>query len=202
VATDDERIAAVARQAGYRAVLTSEDNLTGTDRVAEAASQVDADVYLNIQGDEPVLDVEDVRSVLEAKLERPHWIANGFCYLSESEDPASPHIPKVVTTESGRLVYMSRAALPASKDRALAPSVYKKQVCIYAYSYQELAEFKAFGRKGSLESYEDIEILRFLELGREVFMVETQGDSVAVDIPEDVGRAEQRLRALGRDACD
>jgi 3-deoxy-manno-octulosonate cytidylyltransferase (CMP-KDO synthetase) len=94
------------------------------------------------------------------------------------------------------MVYMSRRALPGFKDARNAPTHYKKQVCIYAFNRDELRAFKNFGRKSELEMCEDIEILRFLELGKKILMVETKGGSLAVDVPEDVSPVEAALKRL------
>ena len=104
------------------------------------------------------------------------------------------NIPKVITTEDNSLVYMSRNALPGFKDIVNAPVNYKKQVCIYAFTALELESFASFGRKSELESSEDIEILRFLELNKKILMVETKPGSYAVDTPGDVLVAESALR--------
>lgn len=196
VATEDERIANTVAGAGFAAVMTGGDALTGTDRVAQAAEQIDAGVYLNVQGDEPLLNPRDICSIRDAKLDHPEAVINGWCWMSGDEDPGSVNIPKVIGTESGRLVYMSRMPLPGFKDPANAPERYKKQVCIYAFSRAELESFSAFGRKSELEAREDIEILRFLEIGKQVLLVETGGGSLAVDVPADVVPVERALRKV------
>lgn len=196
VATEDSRIAEVVQAAGYQAVMTTDDALTGTDRLAQAAEQIEADIYINVQGDEPLVDPLDIIKIRDEKEKTPEYIINGFSWVSEGEDPHSVNIPKVITTENNEMIYMSRVALPGYKDEKYAPKRYKKQVCIYAFTKQELLDFKAFGRKSELEYSEDIEILRFLELGRKIRMVETKPGSLAVDIPEDVEKVEKALRAL------
>lgn len=194
VATEDERIAKVVENAGFYAVMTTDDALTGTDRLAQAAEQVEADIYLNVQGDEPLVDPADILKVRNAKLAHMSDVINGFSWVSKRENPHSPNIPKVITNERNELVYMSRVALPGFKDAKYEPEHYKKQVCIYAFTRNELAAFHAFGRKSALEMCEDIEILRFLELDKTIRMVETQPGSLAVDIPEDVAKVEAALR--------
>lgn len=194
-ATEDRRIADVVEAAGFQAVMTTDDALTGTDRLAQAAEQVEADVYINVQGDEPLVDPADILKVRDVKLANMGDVINGYSWISESEDLHSVNIPKVITNERGELVYMSRAALPAFKDPDHAPGRYKKQVCIYAFTREELRAFRGFGRKSVLEYSEDIEILRFLEMGKTIRMVETRPGSLAVDLPEDVENVE---RALGR----
>ncbi|WP_376695216.1 3-deoxy-manno-octulosonate cytidylyltransferase [Wenzhouxiangella sp. EGI_FJ10305] len=198
VATEDRRIAKVVIEAGFHAVMTSNDALTGTDRVAQAAEQVEADIYINVQGDEPLADPTDILKVRDAKLAHMDAIINGVSWVGDNEDPHSVNIPKVITNERDELVYMSRVALPGFKDAECAPSRYRKQVCIYAFTREELAAFRAFGRKSELEYAEDIEILRFFELGRTIYMVETQPGSLAVDVREDVAKVEDALRQTGQ----
>lgn len=196
VATEDQRIADVVTKAGFNAVITTDTCLTGTDRLAEAALQIKADIYINVQGDEPLVNPNDICKAIEAKRTCMDAIINGYCWISENENPTSVNIPKVITTENDRLIYMSRQALPGFKDLKCAPSRYKKQVCIYAFTADELAMFKSFGRKSELEFSEDIEILRFLEMGKTIQMYETQPGSLAVDIPEDVEPVEAALKKL------
>lgn len=198
VATDDKRIAKAVEASGFKAVITSEDALTGTDRLAEAAEQIQADIYINVQGDEPVLDPADIIKIRNKKIEMMNSVINGFCWISDQEDPASVNIPKVITTEQNKLIYMSRRALPGYKDPKKAPGKYKKQVCIYAFTKEELVSFKAFGRKSELEGCEDIEILRFLEMDKAIIMVETSGGSLAVDIEDDIAPVEEALRRMHR----
>jgi 3-deoxy-manno-octulosonate cytidylyltransferase (CMP-KDO synthetase) len=198
VATEDRRIADVVEDAGFHAVMTTDDALTGTDRLAQAAEQVDADIYINVQGDEPLVDPADILKVRDAKLIHIGDVINGFSWLSDQEDPHSVNIPKVITTEGGELVYMSRRALPGYKDSRHAPTRFKKQVCIYAFTRDELRAFHGFGRKSELEKSEDIEILRFLEMGKKIRMIETRPGSLAVDVPEDVARVEVALQSTAR----
>lgn len=199
VATDNERIAEVVRAHSFQVVMTSAQARTGTDRVWEASSQIDADIYLNVQGDEPVLDPQDIQAVLAAKEGHFEEVINGMTPLAAGEDPRNVNIPKVAAAEDGRLIYMSRLAVPGCKAGENAPAIYWKQVCIYAFNRRELEAFGCHGRKGRIEAHEDIEILRFLELGLTVRMVETHGSSFAVDVPADVPVVEAALRARGFD---
>lgn len=196
IATEDQRIFDVVQAAGFNAVMTSQDALTGTDRLAEAANLIDADIYINVQGDEPILSPADITKILEIKESNMQSIVNGFCWMAEEENPHSVNVPKVITNEVGRLIYMSRKALPGFKDERQAPLRFKKQVCIYAFTKDELLAFKNFGRKSYLESAEDIEILRFLEMDKSIVMVETTGGSLAVDVPEDVPPVEMALKRV------
>lgn len=194
IATEDKRIADIVEQAGFKTVMTSKNALTGTDRLAEAALQIDACIYINVQGDEPLVNPNDIIKVRDTKLANMSDVINGFSWISEKENPHNINIPKVITNEKDELVYMSRLALPGFKDKKCSPSRYKKQVCIYAFTKEELKMFQDFGRKSELEYSEDIEILRFIELNKTIRMVETQHGSLAVDIPEDVMKVEDALR--------
>jgi len=196
VATESEQIADVVEAAGFASLMTSSTALTGTDRLAEAAAQIDYDIYINVQGDEPMIDPADILRCRDAKAAQMDVIVNGFTWIGDDEDPANVNIPKVIADESGGMVYMSRQPLPGSKTAETAPKRYMKQVCIYCFTAEELAAFAGFGRKSYLEACEDIEILRFLELGRRVQMVEARPGSLAVDTPGDVAIVEAAMREL------
>jgi 3-deoxy-manno-octulosonate cytidylyltransferase (CMP-KDO synthetase) len=174
--------------------MTSTSALTGTDRLAEAAEQIEADIFINVQGDEPLVNPADILNIGHAKANSMDVVVNGYSLVSDQENPENVNIPKVITNERDELVYMSRVALPGYKDPKNAPERYKKQVCIYAFTGEELNAFRQFGRKSELERCEDIEILRFLELGKRILMIETQPGSLAVDVPEDVAGVELALK--------
>jgi 3-deoxy-manno-octulosonate cytidylyltransferase (CMP-KDO synthetase) len=195
VATEDTGIADAVRAAGFSALMTSSDALTGTDRLAEAAGMVDYDIYVNVQGDEPLVAPEDIRRCIALKTEQPESIVNGYCLIGPGEDPENVNIPKVIATEGGMMVYMSRKPLPGCKESKNAPKQYMKQVCIYGFSREELDAYASFGRKSRLETSEDIEILRFLELGRPILMYECSPGSLSVDVPADVPIVEAALLA-------
>lgn len=196
IATDDDRIKNVVTQIGYNAVMTSDQCLTGTDRLAEVALKIDADIYINVQGDEPLVDFEDIKKIIDVKKKYPSEVINGYAAIGEREDLSSVNIPKVIFTEDKRLVYMSRQALPGFKEQRNAPSEYYKQVCIYAFNREELLAYGKFGRKSMLEQAEDIEIIRFLEWGQPIRLVQTRPGSLAVDVPDDVEKVEAALREV------
>jgi 3-deoxy-manno-octulosonate cytidylyltransferase (CMP-KDO synthetase) len=196
IATDSEEIRETVVGAGFNAVMTGQA-ITGTDRLAEAANKIDASIFINLQGDEPLVDPEDILKILNVKRATPTKVINGFTYLEAQEKPDNVNIPKVITNEKDELVYMSRAPLPGFKDPGKKPKRYKKQVCIYAFNKDELNRFRNFGRKSQLENYEDIEILRFLELGVAVQMIETKAGTYAVDTPEDVEIVEREMLSRG-----
>ncbi|MEY2477595.1 MAG: 3-deoxy-manno-octulosonate cytidylyltransferase synthetase [Actinomycetota bacterium] len=197
VATDDDRIAEHARTAGMQVVMTSADHPTGTDRVAEAASRISADIYVNVQGDEPMMPPADITAVIEAWHPTTAPVVNGMCPIDDEAAYRNTSIPKVVAAPDGRLLYMSRGPVPHTKDGAFAKGW--RQVCVYAFAGEALAAFTTTGGKTPLEEIEDIEILRFLELGMPVRMVPLSAGSIAVDHPEDVALVEAALVAAGED---
>lgn len=194
VATDDVRIKDVVENYGYKVILTSDSCLTGTDRLAEVSLSVDADIYLNIQGDEPLLDYNDIVKILEVKKLNMSSVINGMTNITDYEDPMNINIPKVLTNKDNDLIYMSRLPIPGIKAIREDKPIYKKQVCIYAFTKEELFEFASFNKKAEFEDYEDIEILRFFDLKRPIKMVETKSASLAIDVPEDVEKVEAILR--------
>lgn len=195
VATEDARIEALCREHGIQHVMTPADCLTGTDRIAAAMRAIPADCYINVQGDEPAFNPDDLHNLIEAAKAQPDAVINGYCPIDDEAQFRSGTIPKVVLRPDGRLLYMSRAAIPTSKAHGFVQGW--RQVCAYAFPAAALAAFAACREKTPLEAIEDIEILRFLELGYEVQMLPMGSDSVAVDTPEDIVRAEARIRELG-----
>ncbi len=197
IATDDERIANVAQKYGYKFVMTSSDALTGTDRLWEVAQQIPADIYVNIQGDEPMINPDDILRVIEEKKKHSDKVINCMCVIGADEDPASVNLPKVVFSKNNYLIYMSRLAVPGNKTGKVNPEVsYYKQVCIYGFSYNELAAYGHEVSKARYEQQEDIEILRFFDLGIGIKMLEVDTASLAVDIPEDVEKVTEALKSV------
>ena len=192
VATDDERIQSVCAKHEMRVVMTSSACLTGTDRLAEVAIQVDADVYISVQGDEPVFNPEDLTELIKSAEAYPGQVLNGYCAINDEAMIRCSSVPKVVMRVDGRLLYMSRAPIPTNKQLGFVRAW--RQVCSYAFPKAVLSAFSARTRKSPLEGIEDIEILHLLELGFEVRMVEMTGDSIAVDTPEDVLRVERAIQ--------
>lgn len=196
VATDNKEIAEVVMNSGFQVVMTSSDALTGTDRLAEVAMQVEADIYINVQGDEPLVLPIDILKAIEEKVKSPEMVINGYCELASDEDPKSVNIPKVIFNENRQMIYMSRQPIPGFKDEKSAPLEFYKQVCIYAFNRQELVDFGLYARKSLIEASEDIEILRFLEWNQPIKMFKTHPGSLAVDVPSDVQKVEEALLAM------
>ena len=112
IATDDDQIQKTVIQKGYNVVMTSKNCLTGTDRLAEVANKIEADIYINVQGDEPLVDPKDIQKVIDLKKKYPNEIINGYTMMEKDEDPKSLTKPKIIFTEDKRMVYISRQPLP------------------------------------------------------------------------------------------
>ncbi len=185
VATDDGRIALACKKLSIPYVMTSGRHPTGTDRVAEVARKVKADIYVNIQGDEPLLKPAMIKSAIRPLLKgKPGFgVTNLMSEIRNPREITSPTVPKVAVNLDGDAVFLSRAPIPFPKRGGAAR--YYKQVCVYGFRRKALL---AFGRlpRGASELIEDIELLRFIENGIKVRMIEVKSGSMAVDTPEDL----------------
>jgi 3-deoxy-manno-octulosonate cytidylyltransferase (CMP-KDO synthetase) len=195
VATDDERIAQTVSNSGYKYIMTSSECLTGTDRIAEASKELDYEIIINVQGDEPLVEPNDIKKCAQVKRNHFNEVVCGYTEIGVNEDPKDRNIPKVLVTDSERLIYMSRSPLPGYKSIASIPEIYYKQVCIYGFNKYELEQFRSYSKKARYESYEDIEILRFFELEIPMRMYKTKPGSIAVDVFDDIKKVEDALRA-------
>lgn len=194
IATDDNKIYDFVIDSGFNCIMTSESCLTGTDRLSEVAKQIKADIYVNVQGDEPLINPEDILKIIAAKKQYPNEVINGYAEIRPDEDWDDINIPKVIFTENKRLIYMSRKSLPSSLKSNIIPPKFFKQVCIYAFNRKELLDFSKFNKRSLVEQHEEIEILRFLEWGQTIRMVKTSSGSCAVDIPSDIIKVEQIMK--------
>ncbi len=187
VVTDDERIADVCRVNEINFIMSEGNFDTGTDRIASVLDSIEADIILNVQGDEPCISVTDIKAAIIAKQENPNCVVNGYCPIELDPNEENLSIPKVVINESGKLIYISRANIPIKYKNhpRNVKQVYLRQVCIYAYGRDELRKFANFGSRGLVESQEDIEIIRFLENEIPVKMI-PMSPSIAVDFPSDL----------------
>ena len=190
IATENEGIAHIVKSAGYSVIITSDNCLTGTDRVAEAAKEINADIFINVQGDEPMIDQEDIKNVIKLKKENPNYVINCMSKLHPDEDINDKKIPKIICDLKNNLLYCSRSAIPGNKN--ILSDIAKKQVCIYGFNKEQLYEFTDI-QKTPLEQQEDIEIIRCLEKGMKVKMVNVDKVSYAVDYPEDILFIEKKL---------
>lgn len=192
VATDSERIKDYCENEGIQVILTGERCLTGTDRVAEVAEVMEGDVFLNVQGDEPVFNPGDIKCLIEEVKKDPSKVYSGYTAIDSEEDFRNFSVPKMVFSSSGRLLYTSRSSIPGNKIGDYNFGF--RQVCAYAFPRDFLRKFSEANKKGELEETEDLELLRFLEMDLPVYMVEMSGESIPVDHPEDVIRVENEIK--------
>ena len=194
VATDDKRIEQHCLDNLMRVVMTSDQCLTGTDRVAEVAESLDAKWYINVQGDEPFLDPQSLLAIIAAAHAATSTVQviNAFSAITGEDDFRSVTVPKMVCDLNNRLVYASRAAIPTTKSLQFVHA--RRQIGLYAFSKDALNRFAKYGKKTPLEELEDIEILRFVEMGIEVAVIEVESVGIAIDTPQDLARATQYLK--------
>jgi len=197
VATDDERIAAAARAAGAEAVMTGPAR-TGTDRVALAVRDIDADVVLNVQGDEPALPPANIRIVAEFLSARRDAPMATLALAATRDEPGNPNVVKVVCDHAGRALYFSRSPIPYPRNPG--SHVWRKHIGLYGFQHEALLRFVAW-EEGDLERCEGLEQLRALANGMAIHVLPAAGDSVAVDVPDDVPRAEAALARLAREGA-
>jgi 3-deoxy-manno-octulosonate cytidylyltransferase (CMP-KDO synthetase) len=189
VATDSKEISNHCRIQGIQYLMTSKTCLTGSDRVYEASKQIKAKTIINVQGDEPLISEKDIKLVIKESLNKPAKIINAMCKISDVAEFKSLSVPKVVFNKNNKLLYMSRATIPLNKKNEFIKAW--KQVCIYAYPINKLKVFYEYGKKTHNEYIEDIEILRFVDLGFDVEMIKVSQSSVAVDYPDDIRKVEK-----------
>jgi 3-deoxy-manno-octulosonate cytidylyltransferase (CMP-KDO synthetase) len=190
VATDSEEILSACRRRGWKAEMTLPAHRSGTERVHEVSTREPADVYINVQGDEPMIRPEHVATVLQV-MENPAAEVGTLMTPAAGVDIPNPNAVKVVSDCSGRALYFSRATIPFDRD-GIAPR-YFKHLGIYAYRPSALARFVSLP-ESSLEKSERLEQLRFLENGIGIYVGETPYDSVGVDTEEDLQRVIDILR--------
>lgn len=190
VATDSDEVADVCRDRGIPVAMTSPNCTSGSDRVRETARQIDADIYVNIQGDEPTLTAEFFPPLLEL-FDRPEVQVATLAVRCPAQDIDNPNAVKVVTALDGKALYFSRATIPFDRDNA-GVAGYRKHLGIYAYRKAALEKFAELP-PGWLESVEKLEQLRLLEAGIDIYVAGAPADTIGVDTEEDLERAETML---------
>jgi len=192
IATDSEEVMQAARANGWNAQLTSTEHRSGTDRVYEIAQRVEADVYVNVQGDEPLARPEHFEALLKP-MNRPEVMVSTIKTPCPAHDIANAHAVKVVADKNGRALYFSRSTIPCDRDQR-GGIQYFKHLGFYAYRRAALERFCKLP-ESRLEAAERLEQLRFLENGIDIYVEETPLDTVGVDSEEDLRRAEELLKA-------
>jgi len=190
VATDSEEVMEICRRSGWIARLTAAARRSGTDRVYEVACSVPADVYVNVQGDEPLARPEHLEALL-APMKDPSVLVSTIKTPAAAADIENPNAVKVVNDSAGRALYFSRATIPYDRDHSGQPR-YFKHLGFYAYRKPALDRFCALP-ESSLERSERLEQLRFLENGIPIYVAETPYDTIGVDTEDDLRRVEAIL---------
>jgi 3-deoxy-manno-octulosonate cytidylyltransferase (CMP-KDO synthetase) len=194
VATDAEEVADICRVRNVPVVMTSPDCPSGSDRVREVARQIDADVYVNIQGDEPTLTADFFPPLLRL-FDRPEVEVATLAVGCAPEEFRNPNAVKVVTALDGRALYFSRATIPYDRDQ-IGFAGYRKHLGIYAYRKAALERFATLP-PSPLEKLERLEQLRLLENGIAIYIADAPRDTIGVDTEEDLKRAEAVLGKIG-----
>ena len=184
VATDSDEIMAACRKHGWKAEMTSVNQRSGTERVHEMSGRVAADVYVNVQGDEPLACAQQIASLLKV-MENVDALVGTLMTPAAEIDVNNPNAVKVVTDLAGRALYFSRATIPFDRDRT--QPAYFKHLGFYAYRKPALDQFVSLA-ESSLERSERLEQLRFLENGISIYVGQTPHDSVGVDTEDDLKR--------------
>ena len=194
VATDDNRILNLCKNNKINCILTSKKCLTGTDRVYEISKKIKVDFYINVQGDEPICNVADIKKLIRTAKKFPHKIINGYTKINDKKSFFSTNIPKVIFRKDGRLLYQSRAPIPYNKKGKFIDAY--RQVCLYSYPYKALKEFSKSKKKSQFEKIEDIELLRFLELGHDIYMIKMSDKSISVDTKENLLEVALKIKSM------
>lgn len=196
VATDDERILKAVESFGGRAVLTSSAHRSGTDRIAEAAEKTTADIIVNMQGDEPLIEPELIDRAVAPMLEDPNLLVCTLkTEITEEEEYYNPNAVKVVTDKDGYALYFSRSPIPYGKGSFLKlRSRPYKHIGLYVYRRDFLLKFPKL-EPTPLEETESLEQLRALENGYRIKVVETKYNPISVDTPEDLERVRRLIKA-------
>ena len=184
VATDDERIEKACKKNNVNVIMTSSEHKTGTDRIGEVAKMIKADLYVNIQGDEPLIEPQTIFKAIEPFFKDKNLqVSNLMTKIKDPVDVVNFTVPKVITNKDNIGIYLTRSTAPYPKGSI--DYSYYKQVCVYGFTPDALS-FYCSSPRGKIEKIEDIEILRFIEAGYRVQYVEVESDTVAVDTQKDL----------------
>jgi 3-deoxy-manno-octulosonate cytidylyltransferase (CMP-KDO synthetase) len=191
VATDDGRIEEVCKQYGMNCIMTANTHQTGTDRLGEVAQKIEADFYVNIQGDEPMIEPETIQKVVDYKMEHPETrVINTITPIREELEITSNTCVKVVTNSEDDGIYLSRSPIPYPKKGQ--EITYYKHLGLYGLTREALLFF-AGAKRTKLEQIEDIEMLRFIENHINIKFVTVDSSTIAVDRKEDIARVEAAM---------
>ena len=195
IATDSEEILGVCQKNNWHARMTSAAHRNGTERVHEIANSIAADVYINVQGDEPLIRPEHISALLDV-MKDPAVQVGSLKAPASASDIQNPNAVKVVTDLNGRALYFSRSTIPFDRDKTGGIG-YFKHLGFYAYRKAALDRFCNLP-ESKLEAAERLEQLRFLDNGIDIYVAETPFNTVGVDTEEDLRRVEEMVRAGGK----
>ena len=197
VATDDQRIYDACVANDMKCIMTSTSHRTGTDRIGEVAEKIPADLYVNIQGDEPLMEPEVMEKAILPFFDNPELqVSNLMTKINDPVDVVNFTVPKVITNKEGIGIYLTRSTAPYPKGSI--DYAYYKQVCVYGFTPAALKFYCDYGKKygkAKIEAIEDIEILRFIENGYKVQYIEVDSETVAVDTPNDLKKVNEIMAA-------
>ena len=195
VVTDSELIYETITGAGGHAIMSQQEHSCGSDRIAEAVADLDIDIVVNVQGDEPFTNTEDMRNVLQVFYEKDADaidLASLMTPISKIEDIENPNNVKVIVDQASFALYFSRAPIPYRRDRDVE-SIYYKHKGIYAFRKQAVLDFAKLPMR-MLEAAERIEAIRYLEYGKRIKMVPSDAPAIGIDTPQDLEEARAILK--------
>lgn len=196
IACDDVRIEDCVKNFGGKAMMTDPNHPNGSSRVAEVVSKTDAEIYINIQGDEPLINPSVIDQLADVLIrEKELQVATLAVRKNDFEDYENPNVVKVVCAENGNALYFSRSPLPYYREKPAGGTAYLKHLGIYGYRRDFLLQFVTW-KSGKLENFEKLEQLRILERGIPMRVIETEYDSLSVDTAADLAAVEARMKEL------
>ncbi len=188
VATDSEKIKNVCEQYNMNVIMTSEDNMTPTDRIYEVSTKINADYYISINGDEPLIEPDTIKSIIPNSMIKESYVSNIITTITDPIEVIDFTNLKVVVNDKGDGVYISRSPIPYPKGSM--DFLYKKHVGVYAFNKKAL-EFYHNTKRGKLETIEDIDLLRYIENDINIKFIDLDCKTLSVDTPKDLKRVEK-----------
>ena len=192
VASGDDEILNIVEKWGGKIIKTFEKHLNGTSRVTEAVRNLDFTHSVIVQGDEPLFNPKDLSKLIKEARKYPKDVITGYCKISDKKQFYDLNVPKVILSRDSFIIYASRAPVPSNKKNKFIKAW--RQICAYSFPKEKLKIFYQVKKKTQIEKIEDIEYLRFLELGIKLRGLKMSKKSIAVDTKEDVAAVNRRLK--------
>ena len=195
VVTDSDLIYKEIVSNGGKAIMSIKEHESGSDRIAEAVENMDLDIVVNVQGDEPFINTEALEKLIEVykkDTDKKVDLASLMCEITDEDEIENPNNVKVVVDQNGFALYFSRSVIPYPREKNVGVR-YMQHIGIYAFRKQALLDFYSLPMK-SLEASEKLEQLRYLEFGKRIKMIETADKSIGIDTPEDLEKARKMLK--------